>query len=81
MARSIYRSEAGRDAIRAWCELRLEAAGTTGRDLDTSLGTSRVTVVGSGPDVVLLPGTNFSTAISRDEVARFHGGSCQTISI
>lgn len=69
MARSIYRSEAGRDAIRAWCVLRLEAAGTTGRDLDTSLGTSRVTMVGSGPDVVLLPGTNFSTATSLDLLA------------
>jgi pimeloyl-ACP methyl ester carboxylesterase len=70
MARSIYRSEVGRDAIRAWCELRLEVAGATGRDLDTSLGTTRVTMVGSGPDVVLLPGTNFSTATSLELLAR-----------
>jgi pimeloyl-ACP methyl ester carboxylesterase len=43
--------------------LRLDAAGATCRDLDTSLGTTRVMTLG-GPDVVLLPGTNFSTATS-----------------
>jgi hypothetical protein len=64
MGRSIYRSDTGRDAIRAWCELRLEAAGATSRELDTTLGPTRVTTVGGGPDVVLLPGTNFSTATS-----------------
>jgi pimeloyl-ACP methyl ester carboxylesterase len=69
MTRSIYRSEAGHQAIRAWCELRLDAAGATGRDLNTSLGKTRVTMVGSGPDVVLLPGTNFSTAASLELLA------------
>ena len=64
MTRSIYRSEAGHRAIRTWCELRLDGAGATGRELDSSLGTTRVTMVGGGPDVVLLPGTNFSTATS-----------------
>jgi hypothetical protein len=69
MTRSIYRSEAGRHAIRAWCERRLDAAGMTGRDLDTSLGRTRATTVGDGPDVVLLPGTNFSTATSLELLA------------
>jgi pimeloyl-ACP methyl ester carboxylesterase len=64
LTRSIYRSEAGRHAIRTWCELRLDAAGATCRDLDTSLGTTRVMTLGDGADVVLLPGTNFSTATS-----------------
>ena len=59
---SIYRSEAGSHAIREWCERQLDDAGATGDDLDTSLGTTRVATVGSGPDIVLLPGTNFSTA-------------------
>jgi hypothetical protein len=62
MTRSIYRFEAGRQAIQAWCELRLEAAGATGDDLSTSLGRTRVATIGVGPDIVLLPGTNFSTA-------------------
>jgi pimeloyl-ACP methyl ester carboxylesterase len=69
MTRSIYRSEAGRHAIRAWCEVRLDAAGATGRELNTSLGKTRVTMVGGGPDVVLLPGTNFSTATSLELLA------------
>jgi pimeloyl-ACP methyl ester carboxylesterase len=69
VTRSIYRSEAGRQAIRAWCELRLDAASATGRDLDTSLGTTRVITLGDGPDVVLLPGTNFSTATSLELLA------------
>lgn len=71
MTRSIYRSEAGRQAIRAWCELRLDAAGATCRELDTSLGTTRVTMLGDGPDVVLLPGTNFCTATSLELLALF----------
>jgi hypothetical protein len=69
MARSIYRSEAGRDAIRTWCDLRLHATGAPSRDLDTALGTTRITMVGDGPDVVLLPGTNFSTATSLELLA------------
>lgn len=69
MTRSIYRSEAGRQAIRTWCELRLDAAGATRRDLDTSLGTTRVMTFGDGPDVVLLPGTNFCTATSLNLLA------------
>lgn len=64
MTASIYRSEAGHRAIRAWCEQRLDGAGVTCRELDSSLGTTRVTMVGGGLDVVLLPGTNFSTATS-----------------
>ena len=64
LTRSIYRSDAGRHAIHVWCEQRLEAAGATGRDFDTSLGSTRVTTIGRGPDVILLPGTNFSTASS-----------------
>jgi pimeloyl-ACP methyl ester carboxylesterase len=69
MTKSIYRSDAGRRAIRAWCELRIEAAGATGRDFDTSLGPTRVTTVGEGLDVVVLPGTNFSTATSLELLA------------
>lgn len=62
MTTSIYRSEAGSHAIREWCQRQLDDAGATGDDLDTSLGSTRVATIGSGPDVVLLPGTNFSTA-------------------
>jgi pimeloyl-ACP methyl ester carboxylesterase len=62
LTRSIYRSEAGSHAIREWCERQFDDAGATGHDLDTPLGRTRVTTVGSGPDIVLLPGTNFSTA-------------------
>jgi pimeloyl-ACP methyl ester carboxylesterase len=69
MARSIYRSDAGRDAIRAWCEMRLQGIGATSRDLDTALGTTRIATVGDGPDVVLLPGTNFSTVTSLELLA------------
>ncbi len=69
MARSIYRSDAGHHAIRTWCALRLDGAGATSRDLDSSLGATRVTIVGGGRDVVLLPGTNFSTATSLELLA------------
>jgi pimeloyl-ACP methyl ester carboxylesterase len=62
VTRTIYRSEAGRQSIRAWCKRQLDAAGAAGRDINTSLGTTHVTTVGTGHDVVLLPGTNFSTA-------------------
>jgi pimeloyl-ACP methyl ester carboxylesterase len=62
MARSIYRSDDGRSAIRRWCEESLTAASLEGATLDTPAGPTFVTAAGAGHDVVMLPGTNFATA-------------------
>jgi pimeloyl-ACP methyl ester carboxylesterase len=62
MARSIYRSDDGRTAIRRWCEEALDAASLDGTTLDTPAGPTFVTTASAGHDVVVLPGTNFATA-------------------
>jgi pimeloyl-ACP methyl ester carboxylesterase len=62
MARSIYRSDDGRSAIRRWCEESLTTASLEGAALDTPAGPTFVTTAGAGHDVVMLPGTNFATA-------------------
>jgi pimeloyl-ACP methyl ester carboxylesterase len=62
MARSIYRSDDGRSAIRRWCGESLTAASLEGATLDTPAGPTFVTTAGAGHDVMMLPGTNFATA-------------------
>src|SRR5688500_334877 len=62
MGGSIYRSDDGRTAIRAWCEERLTAASFEGRPIEPPLGPTFTTAIGAGHDVVLLPGTNLATA-------------------
>ena len=61
---SIYRSSAGQRHVRQWCEQRIAAWGHphATRTIPTSLGSTHVLTSGSGPDLVLLAGTNFSTA-------------------
>jgi pimeloyl-ACP methyl ester carboxylesterase len=62
MTKSIYRTAEGHAVVRAWCTQRLSTVDVIGHDIDTPLGPTRVTSVGDGADVVMLPGTNFSTA-------------------
>jgi pimeloyl-ACP methyl ester carboxylesterase len=62
MARSIYRSDEGRAAVRHWCEERLADAAIDARNVDTTAGPTSTATAGAGHDVVLLPGTNFATA-------------------
>ena len=62
MARSIYRSDDARAAIRRWCEERLTDGALETRQVETSLGSTFTATTGAGHDVVLLPGTNFATA-------------------
>ncbi|GAA1401851.1 hypothetical protein GCM10009613_60870 [Pseudonocardia kongjuensis] len=63
---NVYRSEAGRRALQDWCRAELDRALPTARrrTLPTCLGPTHLTTVGSGPGVVLLPGTNFGAATS-----------------
>src|SRR5688572_10569041 len=65
MAGSIYRSDAGRTAIRRWCEEALARSSLDGGTIETTAGPTFVTTAGAGHDVVLLPGTNFATATWR----------------
>ncbi|MEV1293188.1 alpha/beta hydrolase [Pseudonocardia sp. NPDC049635] len=62
----VYRSEAGRRALQDWCRRELDRAlpGAQRRTLETCLGPTHLTTAGSGPGVVLLPGTNFGAATS-----------------
>ena len=62
MPGSIYRSDAGRAAIRRWCEETLAASSLDGATIETTAGPTFVTTAGAGHDVVLLPGTNLATA-------------------
>ena len=62
---SIYRTEEGRAEIIEWCERRLVEVDLPleRQTLETGLGDSHVTTMGTGPStVVLLPGTNFNIA-------------------
>jgi pimeloyl-ACP methyl ester carboxylesterase len=61
---SIYRSTEGREAIRAWATGRLDRFELPSDRAvhPSSLGPSHVMTAGSGPDVVLVPGTNFCGA-------------------
>jgi pimeloyl-ACP methyl ester carboxylesterase len=74
MVRSIYRSGAGRTAVRSWCEERTAASGATTTEVATSLGPTRVTSIGTGRAVILLPGTNFATATWLDMLGRVGAG-------
>ncbi len=66
---SIYRSAAGRQQVRDWCEERLDGWDTahTRSEVATSAGRTHVVTAGPDPDgaspsVVLVPGTNMNTA-------------------
>lgn len=68
---TIYRTPAGQRHIREWCEQRIAAWGHRHETLTipTSLGVTRVLVTGSGPNLVLLAGTNFASATWLDLIA------------
>jgi pimeloyl-ACP methyl ester carboxylesterase len=64
---SLYRNPAAHARVRAWCERRLaeELPQSTRRRVPTSLGPTHLTTWGTGGDqVVVLPGTNFTAAVS-----------------
>jgi pimeloyl-ACP methyl ester carboxylesterase len=63
--RSIYRTSQGREAIRRWCEARLDAWPVPHRRETVAFeaGTAHLTLVGDGPvKTVFVPGTNFNAA-------------------
>ncbi len=68
----IYRSETGRRTVQQWCGAELDRALPSGdrRQVRTSLGPTHLTTTGTGPQVVLLPGTNFGAATSLPLIAR-----------
>lgn len=61
---SIYRTSEGHTLIRAWCTEQLEGwhQPHEKRMVDSALGATHVLISGSGPGLVLIPGTNFSSA-------------------
>lgn len=61
---TIYRTCEGHNLIRAWCAQQLEGwhQPHETRTVDTALGPTHVLTSGSGPAIVLIPGTNFSSA-------------------
>ncbi len=63
---TIYRTEAGRDAIRAWADEQLTRWQTdhARRTYPSPLGDTHVLSTGQGPPLVLVPGTNFAAATS-----------------
>ena len=67
----LYRSAAGEQAIRAWCQDRLDGWGVAHerREEATALGSTHLLTAGTGePTVVLVPGTNLNAATSLDLV-------------
>lgn len=62
----IYRSESGRTLLRDWSSLQISSLLPDARCrwIDTPLGPTHLTTVGTGADVVLLPGTTFGAAAS-----------------
>ena len=74
---AIYRSEEGEQEIQEWCLRRIGMWDQPheARIVNTALGSTHVVTAGAGPDLVLLPGTNFTAATSLDlvgELARTH---------
>lgn len=63
---SIYKTSDGHTAVRSYCEQQLAAWPRPHHStvLETSLGPTHVVRSGSGRPVVVLPGTNFSAAVS-----------------
>lgn len=75
----IYRSNAGRTAVDAWCagELDRRLPSAYRRVVDSPLGPTHLTTLGTGPqDMLLLPGTNMNAATSIP-VIRALAGSCR----
>lgn len=64
MAPGIYRTAAGRERVADWCHERLGrvSAPHDRITLATPAGDTFVFVAGSGPPVVLIPGTNFTSS-------------------
>ncbi|MBP2367571.1 alpha/beta fold hydrolase [Pseudonocardia parietis] len=61
-----YRSEPGQRILQQWCRAELDRAlpSADRRVAATSLGPTHLVTVGTGPQVLLLPGTNFGAATS-----------------
>lgn len=68
---TIYRTTEGRHAVRTWCEARLSEWDHPHRTrmVPSMLGPTHVVTAGNGPDLVLLPGTNFAAATWLDLIA------------
>lgn len=62
----IYRSDAGQQIVQKWCRAELDRVlpSADRRVVTTSLGPTHLTTTGTGPKVLLLPGTNFGAATS-----------------
>jgi pimeloyl-ACP methyl ester carboxylesterase len=68
----LYRTSAGREAIRSWCAARLEewTVAHERQTMPSTLGETSLVMSGDGPVTVLyLPGTNFNAASSLALVA------------
>lgn len=68
---TIYRTTEGMHAVRRWCQGRLTAWDHQhhAQVVPTTLGPVHVVTAGNGPDLVLLPGTNFAAATWLDLIA------------
>ena len=68
---TVYRTPDGMHVIRSWCEARLAAWDHPHRAqaVPTAHGPIHVVTAGEGPELVLLPGTNFAAATWLDLVA------------
>jgi pimeloyl-ACP methyl ester carboxylesterase len=68
---TIYRSDEGRRAVQDWCRDRLAAWDQPHRTatISSPIGATHVVTSGNGPDLVLIPGTNFAAATWLDLVA------------
>jgi pimeloyl-ACP methyl ester carboxylesterase len=68
---TVYRTTEGMQVIRAWCESRLSNWDHPHRAqvVPTVFGPTHVVTAGNGPQLVLLPGTNFAAATWLDLVA------------
>lgn len=78
----IYRSDAGRDAVRAWCtgQLQRRLPSAHRRVVDSPLGPTHLMTSGIGPrDVLLLPGTNMNAATSVPLIRALAGSGRVTV--
>ena len=68
---TIYRTPEGMDVVRTWCQARLSAWDHPhdARLVPSALGPIHVVTAGTGPGLVLLPGTNFAAATWLDLIA------------
>lgn len=68
---TIYRTREGRQARRTWCQARRSDWNPPhhARLVPTTVGHVHVVIAGNGPDLVLLPATNFAGATWLDLIA------------